>query len=142
MSFQLSQWRTVPVTAALAIGAWVLSWTWFLLYIYILTQDLVWIRNLAIAIVLLSIFILRANNWARMIALMANAMAILFLGFLAFVFFTTNLKDFFIVAANMVLFVLAIYFFYVPATAQFFKFHSRPAENKADKGDSREVDKR
>jgi hypothetical protein len=124
MPFDLSQWRKMPLSAALGIGLWVISWTWFLFYIYFITKDTDWIYRLAIAMVLLAVFILRASNWARMIAIMSNVMAILFLAVLAYALSTKNSLHFIIVVGNAIAFIFASYFLFVSDTAAFFASHS------------------
>ena len=125
MAFDISQWRSMPLTAATGISLWMISWLWFVFYIYFLTQDSNWALKLAIALILLAIFIVRASNWARIIALMSNAMAILFLIFLAFVLFKAeDMNNVLLVSGNFVVFCLSAYFLAIPSTADFFKKHS------------------
>ena len=127
MAFSLSEWRTMPLTAAAGISLWLLSWSWFLAYIYFLTQDYNWVYKLSIALVILLVFLLRAVNWARIIALMSSAMAVLFLLFLAFALFNSgNITGGGLVAGNLAAFCLSSYFLFVHGTADFFKKHSAP----------------
>ena len=132
MAFNLSQWRTMPVTVAAGVGLWAASWLWFLVYIYLLVQDADWVSRLAIALVLLSIFLVRASNWARMIALMSNAMAILFLIFLAVTLFNTrNATGAWVVIGNLAAFGLSTYCLVLPATVDFFRKHSASGSDQA-----------
>lgn len=131
MSFSLSQLRTMPLTAALGILLWVLAWAGFLAVIHMAFTDAAKdIRNLAIAVIVLTVFLLRAANWARMISLMANLLAIVFLAFLSFVMRSAGTSGTAFMLADLIVFCAATYFFFKASTADFFKFHSRPASEE------------
>jgi glucan phosphoethanolaminetransferase (alkaline phosphatase superfamily) len=133
MSFSLSQWRTIPVTVAVGILLWLLSWVGFLAIINMLFSDVAKdIRNLAIAVALLIFFLLRASNWARMIAVMANALAIVFLVFLVVALSTVSGSQTAVLVADLVLFAAATYFLFRTATARFFKFHSQSTSESSE----------
>lgn len=125
MAFSLSQWRTMPATVATGIGIWALSWLLFLVYIYTLTRDFNWVSKLVVALAVLSVFLLRGSNWARIIALMSNGMSVLFLLFLAFTLFkSNNAGGVFLVGGNLVAFCLSTYYLMVPGSVDFFRKHS------------------
>ncbi|MCP4747865.1 MAG: hypothetical protein GY874_17270 [Desulfobacteraceae bacterium] len=140
MAFSLSQWRTIPVSAAIGVCFWAVSWLFFLVYTYFLTKDSDWVIRLAVAFVLLAVFICRANNWARMIALMSNSMAILFLGILAYAFRTGRPFDFLIVLSILTFFGISTWYLAVASTSDFFKLHSpkflRETDNAKDNDNS------
>jgi hypothetical protein len=128
MPFSLSQLRTMPVTVALGIMLWVLAWAGFLAVINMVFADAAKdIRNLAIAVIVLTVFLVRAANWARMISLMANLLAIVFLAFLSFAMHSVSTSGTAFMLADLVVFGAACYFLFTASTADFFKFHSRPA---------------
>ena len=125
MAFNISQWRTMPVTVLAGIGLWAISWLLFLVYIYRLTQDSSWVSKLTVALVILSIFLLRGGNWARIIVLMSNAMSVLFLLFLAFTLFvSSNANGAFLVSVDLAAFCLSTYFLLNRGTADFYRKHS------------------
>jgi hypothetical protein len=133
MSLPFSQWRTMPASAALAIMLWAVSWIWFLIHYYVSTQDDTYAVRIAAGIVLLSIFIVRINNWARMIALMVNAMAIFFLAIWAFASFQADKSAAFVIElANLVAFFAASYYLFTSSTSRFFKTHSHSGGKNTD----------
>ncbi len=125
MSLPFSQWRTIPASAALGMVLWAVSWIWFLIHYYVITQDNTYAIRIAAGIVLLSVFIVRISNWARMIALMVNVMAILFLAIWAFASFQAGKSAAFAIElANLAVFIAASHYFFTPSTSRFFKTHS------------------
>ena len=134
MPFSLSQLRTMPVTVALGILLWVLAWAGFLAVIYMVFSDAgmfadvsKYARNFAVAVIALTVFLVRAANWARMISLMANILAIVFLAFLSFAMHSVSTSGTAFMLADLVVFGAATYFLFTASTADFFKFHSQPA---------------
>jgi hypothetical protein len=116
-------WRTMPITARLGVALWAVAWLFFLIDIYRLTQgDLGSVGKFAAAVSLLFIFLLRGQNWARMIALMANAMSILFLSFMIYIYLMK--ADSIAMALTVfaiALFGTSIYFLCLRESSGFFK---------------------
>ena len=128
MPFSLSQLRTMPVTAALGILLWVLAWAGFLAVIYMVFSDAgmfadvsKYARNFAVAVIALTVFLVRAANWARMISLMANILAIVFLAFLSFAMHSVSTSGTAFMLADLVVFGAATYFLFTASTADFFQ---------------------
>jgi hypothetical protein len=120
--------RNMPVTASWGVIVWTAAWINFLIHIYRLTQDSGWVGKSAVAVGLLIIFLLRGQNWARVIALMAGAMAILFLSFLAYLVRGTGETALAVFGAAI--FGLAVYLLALRSTADYFKTMSK-AENSS-----------
>ena len=125
-----------PHAAILAMGIWCLSWAAFLGHIYLLTHDTTWIAKVLIAAAIIAFFLARGRNWARIIALMANAMAILFLLFLAYAFLHGHGLDLMITGANLLLFGIATYCLSSKGIRSFF-LAQRESEAKASPGKGR-----
>ena len=129
------QWASMPRTAKIGIGLWLASWTLFLLFIGMLIHDSNWILKLAVAAGILTYCLLAAYNWARMIAMMANLMSIVFLAILAVAFSSQNATKLFVVVGNLVLYGFSTYYLFIGPTAQFFKIQSQPkAPQNGDDG--------
>jgi hypothetical protein len=122
----------MPADAKKGIIFWLFAWVCLLTDFYILTADRGWVAKLAVAVVLLTYFMLTAQNWSRMIGLMASAMAVFFSAILMYA-----MRDepylLFLSAASLILFCLSLYFLFNKTTAQFFKSHSS-SETKEDVG--------
>lgn len=117
----------MPSVAKIGASLWLFSWIWFIAIYYYLTKDTDWVFKLSVAVVILAGFLSQAQNWARLISILANSMGIL----LSVVFFYKGLA--FIAALNLVFFCGAIYFLLVPATTAYFKSQSRPDDQSDDK---------
>lgn len=120
MQFKLDKLRNMPYSGKMGTTLWMLSWIWLISVYYYLTRDTTWTTKLSIAAALLILFLLQAQNWARLIAVLGNMMGIL----LTWHFF---LKGFILIAVvNVLLFGSSIYFLMAPATSRYFKAQSRP----------------
>jgi hypothetical protein len=125
MAQPFKQWRTMPVSALLGMVLWAVSWIWFLAHYYFRTQDTVYSLRMAAGLLLLALFVVQIKNWARMIALMINAMAILFLAAWAYISLQASDSGAFALnAANLLAFIAASYYFLTPSTSRFFKARS------------------
>jgi hypothetical protein len=123
----------MPASAALGMLLWLAGWTWFLVHYYIITQDNTFTVRTAAALALLAFFLVRVNNWARMIALMANAMAILFLSAWAFIHFqSSGIAGLVVNAANLVILLAASYYLLIAPTTRFFKAHGHSGGGSTD----------
>jgi hypothetical protein len=121
MQFSVAKFKNMPYSAKMGFTLWVAGWAWLMAVYYYLTKDSDWTLKLFIAIGLLTIFISQAQNWARLIGILANIMGIL----LSTYFY---LGGFVMVATvNVVLFGGGIYYLMVPATTGYFKEQSKPA---------------
>lgn len=108
----------MPYSGKVGTTLWVVSWVWLISAYYYLTHDTNWAAKLSIAAVILSLFLVQAQNWSRLIAVMGNIMGILLSGY----FF---LGGFVLIATvNVILFGGAIYYLMVPATSRYFKARS------------------
>lgn len=115
--------RNMPDAAKWGVILWAAAWLHFLIHIYRLTQDRGWVSKSAVAVGLLIIFLLRGQNWARVIALMAGAMAILFLSFLAYL--VRGGGETALSLLGVVIFGLAVYLLSLRSTADYFKSMSK-----------------
>ncbi len=108
----------------MGVTLWLVSWIWLLSAYYYLTHDSEWVLKLSLAIGLLAIFISQAQNWSRLIGIVANIMGIL----LSYYFF---MRGFIMIATvNVVLFGGAVCYLMVPSTTRYFKEQSKPATGK------------
>ena len=131
MPIPLPQWASMPRTAKVGIVLWLASWTLFLLFIGILIHDSNWILKLAVAAGILTYCLLAAYNWARMIAMMANLLAIVFLAILAVAFSSQHINYLLIAVGNLIAYGLCTYYLFIGSTAVFYKIQSQP---KASQG--------
>jgi hypothetical protein len=123
-------WRTMPFTAKLGVSFWGAAWIYFLLHIFrlSLTQGGDWALEgkLAIAVCLLLFFLLRGQNWARMIALMSSALSVLFLSFLTYIHLAqANRVETALAFLGIVIFGFAVYYLTLHETADYFKTTSK-----------------
>jgi hypothetical protein len=123
MQFKIEKLKNMPYSAKTGVTLWLVSWIWLLAVYYYLTHDSEWVLKLAIAIGLLAVFISQAQNWSRLIGVIANLMGIL----LSIYFYLGG----FIMAAtvNVILFGGGIYYLMVPSTTRYFKEQSKPASS-------------
>ena len=135
MNFGLLSLEQMPVTAKKAIAFWLLGWGCLLTDYYLWTADKSWLGKMAIAIGLLTFFMLRAQNWSRMIGMMASAMALLFSAILVYAVRHQTLLLIFS-AASLIAFTLSLHFLISKPTARFFKSHSS-SDPKEDADSSR-----
>jgi hypothetical protein len=125
MSFQIEKTKNLPLAAKTGVALWALGWVWFFTSYYFWTRDAYWIAKMTAGVGLLTLFMVQANNWSRMIALMVAAIAILYLSFFAYGFYGgQNYSDSIIAIANMFLFGAAGYYFIDKATVAYFKMYS------------------
>lgn len=118
MPFQIDNFKKMPQTGKIAVTLWSVGWIWLIGAYYYLTHDINWAAKLAMALLLLVIFLSQAQNWARLISILANVMGIFLSGY----FF---LAGFILVATvNVILFGGAIYYLMIPPTARYFKAQS------------------
>ena len=135
MSLRPVNLNEMPKTAQAGIAFWLLSWVCLLADFYVLTEDTGWIGKLAIAVGLLTFFLVTAQNWARMIGLMASAMAMLFCAILVYAM-RGHLSLFLLSAASLILFGITVFFLLNKKTASFYKAHSKQ-ETKEDSNQTR-----
>jgi hypothetical protein len=114
--------QTYPKTVRIALYSMLAAWACFLwtLYQY---DALEYISRFAIAAALLLFFLLRLKNWARMICLCANALAILYCSFglyLATRAAPNGIAAFFS-ALSVLLFLINTYYLLVKPTREFYK---------------------
>jgi hypothetical protein len=127
MQFKIEKLKNMPYTGKVGVTLWAVSWIWLISVYYYLTQDTTWVAKLSIAVVLLALFLLQAQNWARLIAVLGNVMGILLSGYFylgGFILFAT---------VNVMLFGGAIYFLVIPITSRYFKAQGR-SDAPADAG--------
>lgn len=120
MQFKIERFKNMPYAGKVGLTLWVTSWIWFLSVYYYLTNDSTWVVKLSIAVAILVPFLFQSQNWARMIAILGNAMGIV----LSILFFYKGLV--LIATVNVLLFGGSIYYLMVPATSRYFKAHSQP----------------
>jgi hypothetical protein len=115
-------WHGMPPEARWGIVLWTAAWISFLFHYYGLTHDGGSIAKIAVAVGLLLFFLLKGQNWARMIALMAGALSILFLSFLAYISQAVHSVSPLVIIA---MFAFAMYFLTRRTTADYFKSMSK-----------------
>jgi len=119
MQFSIDKIKNMPYTAKVGATLWLFSWTWLLVVYYNLTKDTNWVYKLSIAIAILAVLLFQAQNWARIISVLANIMGILLSGYF-------YMGGFILIATvNVVLFGGAIYYLMVPSTAVYFKSQTK-----------------
>jgi fatty acid desaturase len=127
MLLSLEKFKNMPSLAKIGISFWLLSWVWFIAVYYYYTKDTDWVLKLSIAVGILSLFLSQAQNWARLISILANSMGIL----LSVIFFYKGLA--LIAALNLVFFSGAIYLLMVSPTTAYFKSQSQSGNPSDDK---------
>lgn len=128
MPFQMDNFKKMPQPGKIAVTLWIVGWVWLIGAYYYLTNDFSWAIKLSIAAFLLLIFLSQAQNWARLISVLANVMGIFLSGY----FF---LAGFILIATvNVILFGGAIYYFMVPVTAQYFQAKSMKSRGQDTQG--------
>ena len=125
MPLSLDKFKNMPSMAKIGVSFWLFSWVWFIAIYYYYTKDTDWVFKLSIAVGILSLFLSQAQNWARLISILANSMGIL----LSVIFFYKGLA--FIAALNLVFFSGAIYLLMVAPTTAYFKSQSQ-SDNQSD----------
>jgi len=120
MQFKIEKLKNMPYTGKVGVTLWAVSWIWLISVYYYLTKDTDWLIKLSIMVVILAPFLFQGQNWARIIAMLGNAMGII----LSILFF---FKGFVLFGTVMVmLFGGSIYFLVIPATSRYFKTQGRP----------------
>ena len=127
MQFKIEKFKNMPYPGKVGVTLWVVSWVWLISCYYYLTKDVNWAGKLTIAACLLALFLFQAQNWARMISMLANVMGILLSAYFFMAGFVT------IAAVNVILFGGAIYFLLIPAASQYFKSQSQQASGQGRK---------
>ncbi len=120
MKFDIERIKNMPSSAKAGVGVWFLGWVCLLATYYYFTKDTDWVLKLSIAVVILAVLLSQAQNWARLISVMANIVGIL----LAALFFYKGLVV--IASLTIILFGCAIYFLMISSTASYFKAQSKP----------------
>jgi hypothetical protein len=119
MQFKIERFKNMPYAGKVGLTLWLTSWVWFLSVYYYLTNDSTWVVKLSVAVAILVPFLFQSQNWARMIAILGNAMGII----LSILFYYKGLV--LIATVNVLLFGGSIYYLMVPATSRYFKTHSQ-----------------
>lgn len=127
MPLSLDKFKNMPSMTKIGISFWLFSWVWFIAVYYHYTKDTDWVFKLSIAVGILCIFLSQAQNWARLISILANSMGIL----LSVIFFYKGLA--FIAALNLVFFSGAIYLLMVSPTTAYFKSQCQSGNQSDDK---------
>lgn len=127
MSFSIEKIKKMPISAKVGLALWIVSWAGFIAVYYTYTKDTQWVYRLSAAVVILAIFLSQAQNWSRILAILANGMG----GALSSLFFMQGLVG--VAAMNILLFGSAIYFLMVPQTVAYYKAQSQPASPPSDK---------
>jgi hypothetical protein len=120
MQFKIDRFKNMPYVGKMGLSLWLVGWIWLIAMYYYLTQDSALTIKLSISVVILVPFLFQSQNWARIIALLGNAMGI----FISVLFYYKGLVM--IATVNVLLFGGSIYFLMVPATSRYFKTHTRP----------------
>ncbi len=124
MQFSIDKFRNMPYSGKMGVTLWLIGWVWLLSVYYHLTKDSEWVLKLAIAIALLTLFISQAQNWARLICVVANIMGVLLSAYFYLAGFAM------IAAVNVVLFGGSVYYLMIPSTGRYFKSQNKPPINK------------
>lgn len=130
MLFPMEKIKNMPFSAKTGIALWIACWVWFLGAYNYVTKDAENVFKFAIAVGLLAVFMLQIRNWARMLAMMANTLGILF----SYYYFHQGFVK--IAVVNIILCGAAIYYLIIPKTAQFFKANSPPGAKEPSQGGS------
>lgn len=115
MQFNIERVKNMPYAGKVGVTLWAVSWIWMISTYYYLTHDDNWTMKLAVAALILCVFLLQGQNWARMISVLANVMGIFLSGY----FFIAGFS--LIATVDVMLFGGAIGFLMLPSTSQYFK---------------------
>jgi hypothetical protein len=119
MQFKIDKFKNMPYSGKVGSALWLVSWAWLIACYYHLTHDSAWTAKLCAAVLILSLFLIQAQNWSRLISVLGNIMGILLSGYFYIAGYVL------IAAVNVMLFSAAIYFLMVPATSRYFKAQSQ-----------------
>ncbi len=116
----LQEFRTRPGTVQAAIIATVSGWCWFLYSTYAF-YDPDSVFKFTIAAGILCTFLIMEKNWARVIAMLASVIIMLYCGFFTFLFVDKHTTAMLVSAVNVGLSAAAFCFLIHPLTAAYFK---------------------
>lgn len=119
MQFKIDKFKNMPFTGKMGLTLWLGGWIWLIAIYYYLTKDTTLAVKLSIATLILVPFLFQCQNWARIIAMLGNAMGII----ISALFFVKGLV--LIATVNILLFGGSIYYLMVPTTSRYFKSHSQ-----------------
>lgn len=117
----------MPFSAKLGAAFWILGWVGFIAVYYNYTNDTQWVFKLSAAVGILAIFVLQAQNWARLLSILANVMGAM----LSLLFFFQGLV--LVAVINILLFGAAVYFLMIPQTVTYYKSQSQTDNPPSDK---------
>lgn len=117
--------QTYPAAVRMALYSLMLAWVAFLWSVHQYYGP-EFLNRFAIGGILIIFFVLRLRNWARMICLCANAMAVLYCSLFGYVFTLGEARNpaaVFFSALCVLLFLINSYFLLAKPTREFFKLH-------------------
>lgn len=117
--------QTYPLSVRIAFYSLMLAWASFLWSVHQYYGP-EFLTRFAIGGVLIIFFTLRLRNWARMVCLCANAMALLYCSLFGYVFTMGEARNpmaVFFSALCVLLFLISSYFLVTKPTREFFKLH-------------------
>jgi hypothetical protein len=127
--------QTYPTAVRISLYSLLMAWAVLLWSVYrYYGQE--FFSRFAIGGFLIVFFMLRLKNWARMLCLCANAMAILYCSLFGLIFSLGEAKNtpaVFFSALCVLLFVINSYFLLTKATREFYKLASAPEDSAPPK---------
>ena len=120
MQFKIERLKNMPYPGKMGLSLWLVGWIWLIAMYFYLTQDSALAGKLSISVAILIPFLIQCQNWARIIALLGNAMGIV----ISVLFYYKGLV--LIATVNVLFFGGSIYYLMVPATSRYFKAHGQP----------------
>ena len=125
MQVKIERFTNMPNSGKVGLALWLVSWIWFIAICHYLFHDSKLVTQLSIAACLLGVFIFQAQNWARMISILANALGLVYSGFLFLIGLPAISIINVISFVSLILFGSSIFFLMAPATSQYFKAQSQ-----------------
>lgn len=110
------------------------SWVFFIISLYAIYLPGYSVLRFVIMGLACCYMVTKFYSWGRMLALLGNAMILLYCIFFSLIFFGKDQVLFFTSIGNVILFSLASYFLWTEETAFFFKTYRASKEKARDDG--------
>lgn len=137
MPIKIEELKEAPTSVKRGIILLFAGWAffWFTVYFYYAKE---FFNRFFIGGLLVLFCILLVKNWARMLAILSNAMVVVCCAFFGALFYEGGYYPVALISAvNVVLFALSAYFLFIKSSGDFFKKHS-PKASPEERGEPRE----
>lgn len=125
MLFPIETLRRAPSAVKKGIGFCLAGWAWLILSVYFI-YDPGSVFKFIVSALIVGSFLLMLKNWARMLALFCNVLAILYCSVFAVIFWHANKTATLVSLVTIILFGIGSYYLLQKSSAQFFKAQDQP----------------